>query len=119
METRDIKHYFSRKGEYEAIVDIIKGLLAQIGETPDSISVKYEESAREGTLAMMKLNYADEDYDIPFVVYPDGSAFMPLDWQGALPEHADGIGEIDWVSMPSKQRAVMMDGLPRILFGDM
>lgn len=61
----------------------------------------------------------DSELRIPFVIYNENEIFMPQDWQcGALPETADGIDDINWVTYPNGQDAIIMDGLPRILTGN-
>lgn len=61
----------------------------------------------------------DSKLRVPFVIYNENEIFMPQDWQyGALPETADGIEDISWVTYPDAHDAIIMDGLPRLLVGD-
>lgn len=48
------------------------------------------------------------------VVYDDGTIFVTDDWQGYYAESFDEIEELDWYTLDG-ERAVIMDGLPRVL----
>lgn len=48
------------------------------------------------------------------VIYDDGMIFVTDDWQGDYAERLEEIEEYDWHSLDGR-RAVIIDGLPRIL----
>lgn len=48
------------------------------------------------------------------VVYDDGVVFVTDDWQGYYAESLDEIEDYDWYTLDGK-RAVIVDGLPRVL----
>lgn len=48
------------------------------------------------------------------IVYEDGTLFHLWDWQGAHPETAEEIADYDWRTEDGR-RAVMLDGMPRVL----
>lgn len=48
------------------------------------------------------------------VVYDDGTVFVTDDWQGYYAESLDEIEDYDWHTL-NGQRAVIVDGLPRVL----
>lgn len=50
------------------------------------------------------------------VILSDGVQFTKDDWQGAQPMSRDEIADHRWVD-PNGCDAIMMDGLPRVLFG--
>lgn len=97
--------------------DDIMALLNAMGENCVDVEITSTTPVNGASfvIAKMKFNVSEgpDEYTIPFVVYPDGGVFMPNDWQGWLPDKAEDIDEIEWVSMPDKGRAVMLNGLPR------
>lgn len=74
----------------------------------------------EAHFVVADIEYAgDSELRIPFIIYNEDEIFMPKDWQcGDLPETADGIEGINWVTYPNAQDAIIMDELPRILTGN-
>lgn len=96
----------------------IKNLLEEMGERVLEVQVVSSTQIQEATFVVANLKFNEGEgpveFTIPFIVYPDGGVFMPSDWQGWLPETADGIDQIEWVSMPDKGRTVMINGLPRV-----
>lgn len=93
-------------------------LLEEMGEKILKVEVVSSTQIQEATFVVTNLkfdvNEGKDEYIIPFIVYPDGGVFMPSDWQGWLPESADEIDQVGWVSMPDKGRTIMLNGLPRI-----
>lgn len=51
------------------------------------------------------------------VVYDDGDVFVLSDWQGGYPDKADEIADYEWICASTGRRAVILDGLPRVLVG--
>ena len=51
------------------------------------------------------------------VAYDDGDVFVLDDWHGGYPDNADEIANFEWIHAQSGRRAVIRDGLPRILVG--
>lgn len=98
--------------------DIIMNSLKAMGEDCLEVQITSSEQVQEATfvIANLKFNVSEgpDEYTIPFIVYSDGGAFMPYDWQGWLPEKAEDIDKIEWLSMPDKGNAIMLNGLPRI-----
>lgn len=78
--------------------------------------------AAQFVVADIHYTHKDESKEtmrVPFVIYNEAEIFMPQDWQyGALPETADGIENISWVTYPNAHDSVMFDGLPRLFAGD-
>lgn len=60
------------------------------------------------------LNYEDAEMDVCFIIYDDGTWFSPYDWQGVIPE-ANDIESIDWMLGVTGRKAVILNGLPRML----
>ena len=52
--------------------------------------------------------------DVCFIIYDDGTWFSPYDWQGVIPE-ANDIESIDWMLGVTGRKAVILNGLPRML----
>lgn len=50
------------------------------------------------------------------IAYDDGDVFVLYDWHGGYPENSDEIADFEWVHAQSGHHAIMMDGLPRILY---
>lgn len=48
------------------------------------------------------------------VVYNDGTVFVTDDWQGGYAESFEEIEDFEWYTLGG-QRAIIMDGLPKIL----
>lgn len=96
----------------------IMSLLKEMGENVLEAHIASKTQVQEATFVVVNLkfdvNEGRNEYTIPFVVYPDGGVFMPSDWQGWLPETADEIDQVEWLSMPDKGRAITLNGLPRI-----
>lgn len=90
-----------------------------MGEDFGKVTVVDDTEVEKAHFVTCDIHYPEDNtMRIPFIVYDEEGVFMPHDWQGALPEAADGIGDIKWVTMPNKHPAVMMNGLPRLLAGD-
>lgn len=57
-----------------------------------------------------------EDLGVIAVILADGVQFTLPDWQGDQPMDAEEIGEYSWVDAAGRC-AVMLDGLPRMIWG--
>lgn len=81
-------------------------------------SLKINESINIGEEAQYvkcTLNYDDDvEIDVCFIIYDDGTWFSPYDWHGVMPE-ANDIESIDWMLGVTGRKAVILNGLPRML----
>lgn len=89
-----------------------------MGEKFDKVTVVNDTEVGEAHFVTCDIHYPEDTMRIPFVVYDEEGVFMPRDWQGVLPKSSYGIGDIEWVTMPIKRRAVIMNGLPKLFAGD-
>ncbi len=65
------------------------------------------------TLYAVRGEWTDPD-GMPVVIWPDGEAFTPADWQRPYPPDDLDVEAVPWVDA-SGQPAVMLCGLPRTL----
>ncbi len=83
-----------------------------------TVSVLRREPLKDDALLIVcNIRYEDGSSftDLPVIVYPDGTVFTPWDWQGACAHSAQDIPDYDWQLGTTGQKAVMFNGLPRIL----
>lgn len=103
-----------------------KEIITKVAKTFDSdktikVTVINDTDLGEAHFVVANIEYVgDSELRVPFVIYNDGSTFMPRDWQsGELPQTADDIEGAEWVTYPSGHDAVFFNGLPRIFAGEM
>lgn len=98
--------------------NFIENALREMGEEFTELTINSESKIQEAMFVMTTIKYDAEwgpdGYNVPFIVYEDGGVFMPRDWQGWMPEIPEEIEEIEWVSCPDKELAILFNGLPRI-----
>lgn len=68
----------------------------------------------EATLYNVTFESEGMKFEVPVIIYPDGSQFTPSDWDTPYPETDEAIIDIRWMSQDGRL-AVMMDGLPRLI----
>ena len=102
-----------------------KEIITKLAKTFDfdktiNVTVINDTDLGEAHFVVADIEYVgDSELRIPFVIYNEDEIFMPQDWQcGALPETADGIEDISWVTYPNGHDAIIMNGLPRLFAGD-
>lgn len=82
--------------------------------------VKEEEIADESaTFVVAELEYGDKIdniFTVPFIIFDDGIAFMPYDWQGYVPTEVEDIESIDWITSIGYRTGFILNGLPRVFF---
>lgn len=84
-----------------------------------AVTIVSDTDKGEAHFVVADINYDNEQtIRVPFVIYSENDVFMPFDWQGALPETAEDIESIEWVTYPNGHHAVMLNGLPRLFAGD-
>lgn len=108
-----------------AINSVYQTLITKVAKTFDpqqtiNVTIVNDTDLGEAHFVVADIEYVgDSELRIPFVIYNENEIFMPQDWQyGALPETADDIEDINWVTYPNAHDAIIMDGLPRILTGN-
>lgn len=74
-----------------------------------------EQPADEAQFIKCELQYEDETVRIPIVVYSDGTIFHPWDWQGECAATPSEIRDYDWTFGKTGKKAIILNGLPRIL----
>lgn len=112
-----MKNVQSNRGA-EIMYQIRDGLAAieDDAQIEDMIIISEKGVHGEAELINTRILYnTGEEYDIPFIVYENGGVFMPFDWTTASAIDIDGIKDVDWIAIPEQQRAIMLNGLPRIL----
>lgn len=57
----------------------------------------------------------DSEMNVSFIIYDDGTWFSPYDWHGYIPETPENIEEIAWMIGATGRKAIMLNGLPRML----
>lgn len=93
----------------------IKRALRKCGENVTSVKVTSCTELQLGVnFVECELWYRDEAMDICFIVYCSGDWFSPYDWHGHIPA-INEIGEVDWMWGISGHKAIMLQGLPRIV----
>lgn len=99
-----------------------KEIITKVAKTIDpqetiNVTIVNDKDMGDAHLVVADIEYSDSEMDIPFVIYDEESIFMPFDWACGVPETADDIQNIKWVTFPNKNEAIFMDGLPRTLTG--
>ena len=66
---------------------------------------------------LIEFQSEDKSVTSSAVVYPDVTTFVLSDWQGSYPRTEEEIEEYnDWICANNNHCAVVIDGLPRLLF---
>lgn len=101
-----------------------KEIISKVAKTFDpqqtiNVTIVNDTDLSEAHFVVADIEYVGDSLRVPFVIYNDGSTFMPRDWQsGELPQTADGIKNTEWVTYPNGRDAIIFNGLPRLLAGD-
>lgn len=82
-----------------------------------SAEIVEESEVKDGaTFAIVNLDIDGDTWTVPAVHYEgEDFIFTPWDWQGWMPGTPEEIDQAEWRVNATKQLAVNMDGLPRIL----
>lgn len=79
-----------------------------------NVTIVTNKDLGEAHLVAADIEYPDVEYTIPFIVYNDGEVFMPSAWGEGVPETADDIENIKWVSFPDNIPGIIINGLPKV-----
>ena len=90
--------------------------LVNDGEKIESLKINQRKDIDdEAVFVNCTLDYEDGSaMDVCLIIYNDGTWFSPYDWHGYIPE-ANEIESIDWMLGVTGRKAIILNGLPRML----
>ena len=93
----------------------LKRVLVADGEKVSNVKVLTEKEFNGAVFVYASLQYEDCEMYVSFIIYDDGTWFSPYDWHGYMPESPEDIEEIEWMIGATGRKAIMLNGLPRML----
>ena len=102
--------------------EIIEGLIkiTEMGEGVDLTSNDFEitDTIRGDGYSLVLFDVPEHGVHSAAIVYDDNTMFVMNNWQGWRPTSIEEIKEATWLEAYTLTEAIMLDGLPRLLFDE-